>query len=159
MNNKLISLIINAGVAIIAIIGIYLVIVAMGNTAVIDPVTGQESADTSSVSSAVNFAMFVLYLGLGVIAIFTVVAIAFNPQRFIRTGVGIVIFGLLMVVAYFMVGELTLTQTMLDMDTVPTTNELFWGDLGIKATYVLVVVAVGLIIAQSVRSLLSYFAK
>ncbi len=159
MNNKLISLIINAGVAIIAIIGIYLVIVAMGNTAVIDPVTGQESADTSSVSSAVNFAMFVLYLGLGVIAIFTIVAIAFNPQRFIRTGVGILIFGALMLVAYFMVGELTLTQTMLDMDTVPTTNELFWGDLGIKATYVLVAVAVGLIIAQSVRSLLSYLAK
>jgi hypothetical protein len=58
-----------------------------------------------------------------------------------------------------MVGELTLTQTMLDMETVPTTNELFWGDLGIKATYVLVAVAVGLIIAQSVRSLLGYFAK
>ncbi len=83
MNNKLISLIINVGVAIIAIVGIYLIIVAMGNKAVIDPVTGQESADTSSVSSAVNFAMFVLYLGLGVIAIFTVIAIALNPQRFI----------------------------------------------------------------------------
>ena len=80
MNNKLISLIINVGVAIIAIVGIYLIIVAMGNKAVIDPVTGQESADTSSVSSAVNFAMFVLYLGLGVIAIFTVIAIALNPQ-------------------------------------------------------------------------------
>ena len=159
MNNKLISLIINVGVAIIAIVGIYLIIVAMGNKAVIDPVTGQESADTSSVSSAVNFAMFVLYLGLGVIAIFTVIAIALNPQRFIRTGAGILIFGALMLVAYFMVGELMLTQTMLDMETVPTTNELFWGDLGIKATYVLVAVAVGLIIAQSVRSLLGYFAK
>ena len=42
MNNKLISLIINVGVAIIAIVGIYLIIVAMGNKAVIDPVTGQE---------------------------------------------------------------------------------------------------------------------
>lgn len=159
MNNKLISLIINAGVAIIAAIGIYLVVVAMGNEAVIDPVTGQESADTSSVSSAVNFAMYVFYIGIGVIAIFTVIAIALNPKRFIRTGIGVLIFGGLILTASFMVGKPELTSEMLAMEIVPTEKELYYGDLGIKATYVLVAVAVGLIIAQSVRSVLGYFAK
>lgn len=159
MNNKLISLIINAGVAIIAAIGIYLVVVAMGNKAVIDPVTQQESADTSSVSNAVNFAMYVFYIGIGVIAIFTVIAIVSNPKRFLLTGIGVLIFGGLILIASFMVGKPELTSEMLAMEVVPTTDELYYGDLGIKATYVLVAVAVGLIIAQSVRSLLGYFAK
>jgi len=157
MNSKVISLIINVGVAVIAAIGIYLVILAMGNTAVIDPETGQESADTTTVVRAVSYAMYTLYIAAGVIALFTVAGMIINPKRFIRTGISIVVFGLLILVAYFMVNhESPANYANL---TGVTEENLFWGDLGIRATYVLVTVSIGLILVQLVRNLLSYFSK
>ncbi len=157
MNSKVISLIINVGVAIIAGIGIYLVILAMGNTATIDPETGQESADTTSVVRAVSYAMYTLYIAAGVIALFTLVGMVVNPKRFIRTGISILVFGLLILVAYFMVNhESPASYANL---TGVTEENLFWGDLGIRATYVLVAVAIGLILVQLVRNLLGYFSK
>jgi len=38
-----------------------------------------------------------------------------------------------------------------------TEDNMLWGGIGIKTTYVLVIVAIGLIIAQGVRSLIGYF--
>lgn len=157
MDNRITSLIINAGVLILAVIGIILAISAMGNDAVIDPVTQQANADTSNVSAVVNFALWTVYITLGAIAIFTIIAIIINPKRFIPTGIGILVFGVLVLIGYSMVT----IETGGDIITKKgaTSGELLWGGLGIQTTYVLVIVAVGLIIAQGVRSLIGYFTK
>lgn len=157
MDNKVTSLIINVGVVILAIVGVYLIITAMGNTATIDPETGQASADTSSVSSAVTFSLYIVYATIAAIAIFTVIAIISNPKRFIPTAIGIAVFGLLIFVAYLMVN----VEKSGPITELPdaTSQNIFWGDLGIKTTFVLVATAIGLIIVQGVRSAIGYFSK
>lgn len=157
MNNKVTSLIINIGVAIVAIVGIYLVLTAMGNTATIDPETQQASADTTSVSNVVSFSMITLYISLGAIALFTIIAIVTNPKRFIPTAIGIVVFGILVLIGYSMVTVET-SGPIMSLEGASESN-LLWGGVGIKTTYVLVTVAIGLIIIQGVRSLIGYFTK
>lgn len=157
MNNKVTSLIINIGVAIVAIVGIYLVLTAMGNTATIDPETQQASADTTSVSNVVSFSMITLYISLGAIALFTIIAIITNPKRFIPTAIGIVVFGILVLIGYSMVTVET-SGPIMSLEGASESN-LLWGGVGIKTTYVLVTVAIGLIIIQGVRSLIGYFTK
>ncbi len=103
MDNKVTSLIINVGVVILAIVGLYLIITAMGNTAVIDPETQQASSDTTNVSNAVTFSLWLVIATIGAILLFTIISIATNPKRFIPTAIGIVVFGLLILVGYSMV--------------------------------------------------------
>lgn len=157
MNNKVTSLIINIGVAIVAIVGIYLVLTAMGNTATIDPETQQASADTTSVSNVVSFSMITLWISLGAIALFTIIAIVTNPKRFIPTAIGIVAFGVLVLIGYSMV-TIETSGPIMSLEG-STESNLLWGGVGIKTTYVLVTVAIGLIIIQGVRSLIGYFTK
>ncbi len=157
MDSKITSLIINIGVAIVAIVGIYLVIVAMGNTAEIDPETQQATADTASVSRVVTFSLWTLYISLAAIGIFTIYAIISNPKRFIPTAIGIGVFAVLVLVGYMLVNIETTGDIMKLEGT--TDQTLLWGGLGIKTTYVLVIVAIGLIAAQGVRNLVGYFSK
>lgn len=157
MDNKVTSLIINVGVVILAIVGVYLIITAMGNTAEIDPETGQASSDTTTVSNAVTFSLYIVYATIAAIAIFTVLAIASNPKRFIPTAIGIVVFGLLILVGYSMVTVET-TGKITELPDA-TSENIFWGGLGIKSTFVLVAVAIGLILVQGVRSGIGYFSK
>lgn len=157
MDNKITGLILNAGVAILAIVGVYLIISAMGYTEELDPVTEEVLSDTAPVSRAVNFSLWTLYISLGAIAVFTVIAIITNPKRFIPTAIGIVVFGLLVLIGYSMVtietsGPITKLEEATD-------SNLLWGGVGIKTTFVLVTVAIGLILAQGVRNLLGYFTK
>lgn len=157
MNNKITSLIINIGVGIIAIVGVILVFFAMGYTEEIDIVTEQVTSDTAPVSRVVSFSLLVLYITLGAIALFTIFAIITNPKRFIPVAIGLAVFGVLVLVGYSMstvetTGHITTLEGATD-------GNLRMGGVGIKTTYVLIVVAIGLIIAQGVRSLISYFAK
>lgn len=157
MDSKITSLIINIVIAIIAITGVILVFYAMGYTPEIDPETDQDIADTGAVSNVVNFSLWTLYISLGVIAIFTIFAIVTNPKRFIPTAIGIGIFGILVLVGYSLVNVET-TGDIMKLDGA-TEGNLLMGGLGIKTTYVLVIVAIGLILAQGVRNLVGYFNK
>ncbi|NOQ75843.1 MAG: hypothetical protein GQ574_27810 [Crocinitomix sp.] len=157
MDSKITSLIINIVVAIIAITGVILVFYAMGYAPEIDPETEQDIADTSAVSNVVTFSLWTLYISLGVIGIFTIFAIATNPKRFIPTAIGIGIFAVLVLVGYAMVNVET-TGDIMKLEGA-TEGNLLMGGLGIKTTYVLVIVAIGLILAQGVRNLVGYFSK
>lgn len=157
MDSKVTSFIINACIVIAAIVGVYLILTAMGNTAEIDANTGQASADTSDVSAAVNFSLWTVYITIGAIALFTVIAIITNPKRFIPTAIGIAVFGVLVLIGYSMV-TIETSGDILDLEEATETN-LRWGGVGIKTTFVLVTVAIGLIIAQGVRSIIGYFVK
>jgi hypothetical protein len=157
MNSKITSLIVNIGVFIIAVIGIFLISRAMGSDAVVDPLTGQTTTEAADVSAATNFSMLMVYLCLGAIALFTVIAIISNPKRFIPVVIGLAVFGLLILIARSLVTIETTGDIMKLEGT--TDGTLFWGGLGIKTTFVLVIVAIGLIVAQMVRGLLGYFSK
>jgi hypothetical protein len=157
MDSKITSLIINIVVAIIAITGVILVINAMGYTPELDPETQQDVADTGAVSNVVTFSLWTLYISLAVIAIFTIFAIVTNPKRFIPTAIGIGIFGILVLVGYSLVTVET-SENILKLEGA-TKGNLLMGGIGIKTTYVLVIVAIGLIVAQGVRNLIGYFSK
>ncbi|WP_070138071.1 hypothetical protein [Crocinitomix algicola] len=157
MNNKVTSLITGAVVVILAVVGIFLIVSAMGYTHEIDEVTGQVLSDPSAVSNSVSFSLFILVLALAAIAIFTIIAIAINPKKFIPTAIGIIVFGVLVLVGYSMVNIETTGHIVTLEDA--TEQNLLWGGIGIKTTYVLVTVAIALIIVQSVRNLIGYFTK
>lgn len=157
MDNKVTSLIVNLGVAIIAIIGIILVIYAMGNTAEIDPITQQANADTSTVSNVVSFSLITFWIAVGAIGIFTLFAIVTNPKRFIPTAIGIAIFAVVILIGYSM-AEVETTGKILDLEGATDSN-LLMGGIGIKTTYILVFIAITLIILQGFRNLLGYFKK
>jgi len=154
MNNKAISLIINILVIVLGVIGVFLIANAMGYSEVKDPVTEEVLSDTSAVSGAVNYSVVILIIALSAIALFTIFAIIINPKRFITTAIGIVIFGLVVLLGYSMANVET-SGPIAELEDATKTN-LLWGGIGIKTTFILVVIAIGLIILQGVRSLTGY---
>jgi hypothetical protein len=157
MTDKMISLILNIAIFIIAIVGIILIVNAMGTAPEVDEVTGLDITDTAAVSTSVSFSLGLLYGGGILIAAFTLWAMAMNPKKFIPTAIGLCVFGALVLIAYSMVtietsGPITKLEGA-------TESSLMWGGLGIQTTYVLVIVAVGLIIMQMGKGIMGYFQK
>ncbi len=157
MNSKIQSLITNTVVFILAVVGIILVLYAMGNDAKIDSVTLEASTDTTTVSRAVSFSMWLLYITIGAIAIFTIIAIITNPKRFIYTAIGFAVFGVLILIGYAMTGE-EKSPGVLEL-TGATPANIHWSGVGLYSTYVLITVALALILIQIVRNVLSYSSK
>jgi hypothetical protein len=157
MNDKITSLVINLAIFALAIISVIMIVLAMGSTAEVDKVTGMIKGDAANVSSAVNFTQIILVVAVSAILLFTVIAIISNPKRFIPTAIGIAVFGLLVLVGYSLVNVET-TGPITELEGA-TPESLKWGGLGIKTTFVLVVVAIGLIAVQMVRNVLAYFSK
>jgi hypothetical protein len=157
MNSKIQSLITNIVIFILAVVGVVLVVYAMGNEAKIDPITLEASTDTATVSHAVSFSMWLLYITLGAIAIFTVIAIITNPKKFIYTAIGFGVFGILILIGYAMTGE-EKSPGVLELAGATPTN-IHWAGVGLYSTYVLIAVALALILIQIVRNVLSYSSK
>ncbi|MCG8573422.1 MAG: hypothetical protein MI810_00940 [Flavobacteriales bacterium] len=157
MNEKLVSLILNIAVFVIAVIGVFLIINAMGTAPEVDPETGQDVMDTSAVSSSVSYSLALLYGGGIFIAVFTIWGIIMNPKKFIPTAIGLVVFGLLVLIGYSM-STVETTGAIVKLEDA-TEASLRWGGVGIQTTFVLVIVAIGLIVLQMVRGILGYFQK
>ncbi len=157
MNSKITSLAATGIALVLAVVGVILVVLAMGYTEVKDPVSEEIISDTGSVSAVVTFSMALFWISIGAIALFTVIAIATNPKRFIPTAIGIAVFAILVLIGYGL-SDVETTGKIVDLEGA-TEGNLRLGGVGIKTTYVLVIVAVGLIIAQGARSLLGYFSK
>lgn len=157
MNAKLVSLILSILVFALLAIGVFLIIGAMGVDAPKDEITGQYPTDIPAVSRAVDYSMVLLWAAGIFIGVFTVWAIIQNPKRFIPTGIGLAVFGVLIFIASTMVTIETEGPIMDLADTTPDT--LYWGGLGIQATFVLATVAIALILLQAGAGILSYFKK
>ena len=157
MNNKITSLVINVLIFALAIVSVIMIVLAMGTDAVVDDTTGLIKGDAANVSSAIDFTQAILIIALAAIVVFTLIAIASNPKRFIPTAIGIAVFGVLILIGWSLV-EVETTGHILTLEGA-TPEALEWGGIGIKTTFVLVVVAVGLIAVQLVRNVLSYFTK
>ncbi len=151
------SLILNIAIFIVAVIGVILIVGAMGTTTKVDPDTGLEKTDMAAVSRSVSYALGLLYGGGTLIGLFTIWAIIRNPKKFMPTLIGIVVFGALVAIAYSMITVETGGPIMRLDDA--TETSLMWGGLGIQTTFVLVLVAIGLIIMQMGSGILGYFKK
>jgi len=157
MNDKILSLILNVAIFIIAVVGVILIVQAMGVSDEKDPLTGLYVSDTGIVDGSVNYSLYLLYGGGILIGGFTLWAIAMNPKKFIPTAIGLAVFAILVGIAYSMVtveteGAITRLEDA-------TEKSLMWGGLGIQTTFVLVIVAIGLILLQMGRGIAGYFQK
>ena len=155
MNSKTFSLITNGVIAVLAIIGVYFVVKAMGTE--LDPETDQPIGDTSAVSSSVGFSLFLVYGCLTLIGVFTIWAIIVNPKRFIPTFIALGSFVLIFFVVYGMssdeaVGPLKKLEAA-------TPFWLTWTDTGITMTFVLMIIAVAVLLFGVVRNGLAFFSK
>lgn len=155
MNNKMVSLIINGVIAVLALIGVYFVVQAMQTT--MDPETQQAVGDTGMVDNSVGFSLYLVYGCLALIGVFTVWAIITNPKRFIPTVIGLVIFGAVILIAY-LIANVETTGVLAEHPN-STEGWLKWGDVGIKATFILILIAIVTVLVGVVRGALGFFSK
>jgi len=107
--------------------------------------------------SSITYTQWLMYLALIAIAIFTIVNIIKNPKRFLRSAIGIVALAVIAFICYKMaapVGE----GKMLETSNYTDTNFKYTG-AGIAITMTLGVIAIALILWQSVVNLLRFFTK
>ncbi|MBL7898045.1 MAG: hypothetical protein JNJ99_05895 [Crocinitomicaceae bacterium] len=155
MNSKAFSLGSTIVVALMLIIGAVFCYGAMVTE--LDPVTKQAVGDTSSVDRSVSFSMFLFYASLALVVAFTVWGIIINPKRFIPSMIGTSVMLVIFLISYGMAsGEATGALTKM---AAATEFVIKWTDLGVIMTYILFILAVVLLIAQSIRSVVQYFAK
>lgn len=155
MNNKMIGLIVNSVIAIICVVGVYFVFQAMQTE--VDPDTSQAIGDTAAVDTSVSFSMLLIYFSLGLIGVFTVWAIINNPKRFVPVIISLVIFSIVILIGYLMAnGEAT---GLLAKMPEATEGTIKWTDAGLKITFILIAGAIGLMVIQMVRNVLSFFSK
>jgi len=157
MNEKVVGLIRSGAVVLMFIIGVVLIMNAMGTTATVDSETQEIVNDASTVTSSVTYALWLVYAGFGAIILFSIWAIVQNPKRFIPVGIGLGVFLIICLIGYSMASS----EPIADILEHPNSTEsaLKWSGAGVKITYILTFLAVALILAQSVRNMLKYFAK
>jgi hypothetical protein len=157
MNEKVVGLIRTGGVILLFLIGIILILKAMGTTATIDQDTQEIVEEVDQVTSSVSYALYLVYACLGAILVFTVWAVIQNPKRFIPTLIGLGVFVVIAFIGYS-VASSEIIPDLLEHDNA-TKSAHKMGGAGIKTTYILVVIAILLIIVGSVMSSMRYFAK
>lgn len=157
MNEKMIGLIRTGGVILLFVIGIFLILQAMGTTATIDKETQEVVEDTDLVTGSVSYALYLVYACLGAIILFTIWSIIQNPKRFIPSAIGIAVFAVVAMIGYAMASDAILPDLLEHPDATPGSHK--WGGTGIKVTFILVIIAVALIIVGSVMSIMKYFVK
>lgn len=157
MNEKTLGLIRASVKGILFILGIYLIVVAMGSDATIDPETREIIEEVDDVSGAVNYALYMVYAVLAIIGVFIIFGAIVNPKRFLKSLIGVGVFGVIVLIAYMMaspeaVGRLANLEGA-------TADNLKMTDAGILATFILVIVAIALIIFQTLVNVYRYFVK
>ena len=157
MNEKVVGLIRTGGVLLLFVIGILLIMNAMGTTAAVDPVTQEVIEDTDKVTASVTFSLYLVYACLIAIGGFSIWSIIQNPKRFIVPAIGIVAFLVIGFIGYSMASTLPIDGILEHPDA--TEGALKWSGAGVKTTFILVFIAVALIIVSSVMSMMKYFSK
>ena len=157
MNDKVIGLIRTGGVLLLFIIGIILILNAMGSTATVDPETQEIVEDADVVTGSVTFAEWLFVAGWGAILVFGIIAVVKNPKRFIPIGIALAIFGVIVAIGYGMASDEIIPELMKQPDATAAAHK--WGGTGINVTFILVIIAVALMLVQSVRNMMKYFSK
>ncbi|MEX1002444.1 MAG: hypothetical protein WDZ35_10060 [Crocinitomicaceae bacterium] len=161
MNDKVVGLIRTGGVITLFVIGVLLILNAMGSDATVDSETHMIVEDVDQVTSSVSYALYLIYACLGAIVIFTIWSIIQRPKRFIGTAIGIVVFGIIVLIGYGMASDALIPELVTGDNALEaaTKGAHKWGGAAIKVTYILVALAGFLILVQSVRDMTKYFSK
>lgn len=161
MNDKVVGLIRTGGVIALFVIGVLLILNAMGSTATVDPETQEVIEEADQVSGSVTYALYLVYACLGAIIIFAIWSIIQHPKRFISTGIGIVIFGIIVLIGYGLADDALIQELVSGPNALEeaTPGAHKWAGTGITITYILVILAIALILIQSVRNMTKYFSK
>ena len=140
-----------------ALIGTILCFAAMQTDAKVDPVTQQISTDATSVSNSISFTFVLLWMSVIVITLGTLLAVLTNMRKFIPSLIGLAVFSLLLLLAMsFIYVETDGPITRLPL---ASASVIWWTDWGLRATYVMCVVAVIAIVAGNLLKILRYFQK
>jgi hypothetical protein len=162
MNEKVVGLIRTGGVILLMVIGTILIIQAAGITENVDTETDETVANFGKVGAAITFTMWIAYIALGAIVLFTIWAIVKDPKRFIAPAIGLGVFLVLGGLAYALASD-TIITGLFDRDGIAhpdmTAGSLKWSGTGIKMTFILVIVAIALIIVSSVMGAMRYFSS
>lgn len=157
MNEKVVGLIRTGGVLLLFLIGILLIMNAMGTSATVDPETQEVIEDADKVTGSVTFALWMVYGCIGAIAIFSIWAIVQNPKRFIAPAIGIAIFLVIGFIGYAMADSTPIDGILEHPEA--TEGSLKWAGTGVKTTFILVFIAIALILTSSVMGMMKYFSK
>jgi hypothetical protein len=140
-----------------ALLGTILCFAAMQTDAKVDPVTQQISTDATSVSNSITFTFVLLWVSGIVIVLGTILALLTNVKKFIPSLIGLAVFGVFLLIAMaFIYVEKDGPITDLPL---ATENVIWWTDFGLRATYVMSVVAVLAIVGGNILKVLRYFQK
>lgn len=157
MNEKVVGLIRTGGVLLLFIIGILLIMNAMGTSATVDPETQEVTEDADKVTGSVTFALWMVYGCIGAIAIFSIWSIVQNPKRFIAPAIGLAVLLVIGFIGYSM-AETTPIDGILEHPNA-TESAMKWAGAGVKTTFILVFIAIALIVTSSVIGMMKYFSK
>lgn len=157
MNEKTIGLIRTGGVILLFVIGIILILDAMGTTATIDKTTQEVVEDADKVTGSVTYALYLVYACLGAIVLFTIWSIIQNPKRFIPSAIGIGVFAIIAFIGYSLASSEILPDLVEHPDATESAHKM--GGAGIKTTFILIIIAIALILVGSVLNVLKYFQK
>jgi len=153
--NKSLFLIINGIIALLCFIGVYYTFLSM--QVELDPITNQAISDTAAVDTSMTFSVWFTIGSLVLITLFTIWAIINNPKKFIISFVGLVLFGVVLLIAYSLAGVET-TGPVTELESA-TEGWIKWSGVGIIMTYILILIAGILLVVQAIRQLLGFFAK
>jgi hypothetical protein len=157
MNEKVVGLIRTGGVLLLFVIGILLIMNAMGTTATVDPETQEIIEDADKVTGSVTFSLYMVYACLIAIGGFTIWSIIQHPKRFIVPAIGIGAFLIIGLIGYSLAGTEPIEGILEHPDA--TEGALKWSGTGVKTTFILVFIAVALILVSSVMGMMKYFSK
>ncbi len=106
---------------------------------------------------SISFTQWLMYIAFIAIAIFTILNIFKNPKRFLRSAIGFVALIVIAFICYKMAspaGEGKMLETSNYTDA-----SFHYTGAGIALTFTLAIIAIGLIVWQSVVNLLRFFTK
>lgn len=107
--------------------------------------------------ASISYTKWLMYIAFGAIAIFTIINIAKNPKRFIRSAIGLVALVVIAFICYKM-SATTGEGKMLETSNY-TDSSFHYTGAGVALTFTLAVIAIALIVWQSVVNLLRFFTK
>lgn len=143
--NKIVKII----VAIIGVVALFFLvrILMLGDDAIANDVTNQ-----GVVSSFIMLAVVVLIVAAAITVLFTLINLITHPNKLKEAIISIVIFGVIVAIAYFMS---TGVEQELGDGKMLSASESQWVEAGIRTFYFLVVIAIGAMLWSGVKKVLS----
>lgn len=143
--NKIVKII----VAIIGVVALFFLarILMLGDEAI-----ANDAANQSVVSSFIMLAVIVLVATAAVTVLFTLINLITHPNKLKEAVISIVIFGVIVAIAYFM--STGVEQELGDGKMLSASGSK-WVETGIRTFYFLVIVAIGAMLWGGVKKVLS----